>query len=69
MTSNRHPDYDLALAIELSAFHLLSGTGFSVSVAFGQEAERERGMVIIPQGNKFPEVSDTWGICGTSVDK
>jgi hypothetical protein len=59
VTSYRHPDYDLALSIELSTFHLLSGTAFSVSVAFGQETERAPGMVIIPQGNKFPEVSDS----------
>ena len=59
MTQYRHPDYDIALVVELSEFRQVSGTSLDVSVAFGQQTQHVLGMLILPEGNEFPEVSET----------
>ena len=59
MTTYRHPDYDVALMIELTEFRQMSGKSFIVSVAFRMQRERVDGMLIIPEWNIFPDASAT----------
>jgi hypothetical protein len=73
MTTYRHPDYSVALVIELGEFRQVSGTSLNVSVAFGGQRERVGAMLIIPEGNEFPDLSKTceawlWSDAYTDMD-
>ncbi|MCK5802897.1 MAG: hypothetical protein KAI66_08695 [Lentisphaeria bacterium] len=51
------PGYCLKIEISPSDFRLLSGIAFDVSVVFGDDCQALEGMLIIPEGNGFPDVS------------
>ena len=59
MTSRPMPDYYIDLVIDLEAFNQLSGQDIDVSISYGKPKKRIRGTLIIPQGNAFPEYSET----------
>lgn len=57
MTSYRHPDYDVGLDLALSNFRSIAGTAFDVTVVFSKIKRRFPSMMIIPEGNNFPDLS------------
>ena len=59
MTQYRHPDYDIGLYISLSDFHAIAGVAFRTTIIFGENHQQVPGMLIIPQGNGFPEATST----------
>ena len=79
MTQYRHPDYNLEFVLELSEFYQLNGISLEVLLTFGQQIQQMNGMLIIPEENKFPEMSascEAWlwmddnidVVLGTKVD-
>jgi hypothetical protein len=57
MTSHQHPDYDVGLRMSLGDFHAIAGIAFSASVIFSRNNQQVSGMIIVPQGNEFPDSS------------
>ena len=59
MTSLCSPDYNISVNLEMAEFHQLSGISLDVEIEFGKNKKRINGMMIIPEGNTFPEITDT----------
>ncbi|MBT8050229.1 MAG: hypothetical protein KJN61_07460 [Gammaproteobacteria bacterium] len=59
MTSYREPDYDVGIRVTPTVFQAIAGIAFDVSVTIGEDQHNVSGMLIIPQGNDYPETSSS----------
>jgi hypothetical protein len=57
MTSYEQPNYDVSLRMSITDFSTIAGIAFDVMITFNDDQEQFSGMLIVPQGNDFPESS------------